>query len=539
MATITFKRKELEEFIGKSRPIEELVNAFEMLGMPVDKFNEEEITADVTTDRVDMYTVEGAGRAIGLFLGLKEPKKYRPESSKIVMTIDKVAARPYAVAFAAKGVKIDEAFLRSLIMAQEKIHETFGRKRKKVAIGIHDLDKIEQPLAYRQFKFTTFIPLDMNKEMDPQQILKDHPKGKEYAWIFEGINEYPMVLDKKGVISFPPIINAERTRVTETTRNLLFEITGTSEMAVSAILHIFAASMADRGAKIENIKLKMLDGEKDSLINERKEKLSAKFANETLGMKLTNQEIIDTLKKMGHNLIKNEGDELIIDVPSYRADILHEVDFVEDIAVGYGYQNIKSDLPKLLTIGQSTSLKEKEKQISRLLISAGFNEIVTWTLTNERIESNASIQTDSVEIKNPRTNDFTRFRQSVYPSALTVLSENKTSGLPQKIFEIGRTADEKGVCSTSLSAMITDYTASFSNIKGILELVGEVMPISVKSQDKTFLIPGRALSITSNGEEIGWCGEIHPQLLEKFKLEYPVAALELKLNPIGSKPTKK
>ena len=530
MATITFNKEELETFIGKSRPVEEIVHAFEMLGMPVDKYNEKEIVADITTDRVDMFTVEGAGRAIGMFLGLKEPKKYKPEPSKLVMNVDKVAARPYIVAFAAKGVKLDEAMLRSLIMAQEKIHETFGRRRKKVAIGIHDLDKIEGPLAYRSFKYTTFVPLDMDKEMNPQQILKEHPKGMEYAWVFEGVSEYPIVLDKQGVLSFPPIINAERTRLTEKTRNLLFEITGTSEQAVSSILHIFAAAMIDRGAKVENIKLKLLDGEKDSLISERKEKLSVKFVNETLGLNLKAEEMAKVLAKMGYSVLKSSADELTVDAPTYRADIIHEVDLVEDVAVGYGYENMKPELPELLTIGKIASTREKQASIRRLLISSGFNEIAAWTLTNEKIDSNALVMGDCVEIKNPRTNEFTRFRQALYPSALTILSENKTKGLPQKIFEIGKVANEKGACSTSLCVMITNYAASFSAIRGALRLLEDVIPFKTTPADRDFLIPGRSVSILINGKEVGWCGEINPQLLENFKLEYPVAAFELSLS---------
>ena len=211
MATVSFDRKELEQFIGKSRPLEEIVNSFEMLGMPVDKATEDEIVADITNDRVDMFTVEGAGRAIGQFLGISGPRKYKAEASKVVMNVDNVPARPIVMAFIAKGVNLDEKMIRSLIMAQEKLHETFGRKRKKIAIGIHDLDKVTAPISYRAFKFVTFVPLDMDKEMSAADILKEHPKGKEYAHIFDGVTEYPMVLDTAGVISFPPIINSERT----------------------------------------------------------------------------------------------------------------------------------------------------------------------------------------------------------------------------------------------------------------------------------------------------------------------------------------
>lgn len=554
MATVTFDRKELEQFMGKSRPLDEIVNAFEMLGMPVDKATEEEIVADITTDRVDMFTVEGAGRAIGQFLGIAGPKKYKAEQSKLVMNVDKVAARPVVMAFVARGVKLEEKMIRSLIMAQEKMHETFGRKRKKIAIGIHDLDKVTGPLSYRAFKYLTFVPLDTDKEMSPAEILKEHPKGKEYAHIFDGVTDYPMVMDSLGVLSFPPIINSERTRVTESTKNLLFDVTGTSEQAVRSTLHIFATAMYDRGASIENVKLKMMQGgEQNSLMFERKEKLSLAFANKTLGLRLKPEQAIELLKKMGYTAAA-EGQTIIIDVPPYRSDIMHEIDFVEDLAVAYGYENMKPDLPRFMTIGSLKPETEVEDKLRSSLVSAGFNELTTWTLTNEETDKKALIYESGVEIKNPRTNEFTRFRTDIMPSMLSTIAANKTRGLPQMLFEIGRVADMKGACSTRLCCAITSDNASFSDIAGVFNLVGDALGARIEPVDagKEFLIPGRSVKFIHDsgkkegkskeadgtvGSIVGWCGEIHPQALENFGIEYPVAAFEISLSVIA--PAKK
>lgn len=538
MATVTFNRKELDQFIGKSRPLEDIVNSFEMLGMPVDRATEDEIVADITTDRIDMFTVEGAGRAIGQFLEISGPRTYKAETSKVVMNVDTVSARPFVMAFIAKGIKIDEAFIRSLIMAQEKLHETFGRKRKKVAIGIHDFDKVVGPLSYRAFKYITFVPLDMDKEMSPENILKQHPKGQEYGKIYEGVVEYPMVLDSKGPISFPPIINSERTRVTNNTKNLLFDVTGTSEDAVRSTLHVLSTAMYDRGASIENVKLKMLQGgEQNSLVFERKEKLSLKFANKTLGLRLKPEQVKTLLAKMGY-VVTEDKDTLTIAVPPYRADIMHEVDFVEDIAVAYGYENMKPDLPKLMTIGNLSSETHTGEKLRSILMSAQFNEVNSWTLTNEQNDNAALIRYSGVEIKNPRTNEFTRFRSHLIPSLLRIAAGNKTRGLPQRIFEIGRVADEKGRCFTRLCCIIVAEHASFSDIAGVFDAVKNSLGAVSGESDasKEFLIHGRSIPLVRKSTEkkneseiIGWCGEIHPQVLNNFGIEYPIAALEVSL----------
>ena len=548
MATLSFKKKELDRFITKELPFEKIANAFEMLGMPVDKADGEEIVADITNDRIDMFTVEGAGRAIGQFLGFIGPKEYKAEDSKLVLNVESVPARPHAMAFVAKGVTIDDEMIRSLIMAQEKIHDTFGRKRKKIAIGIHDADNVAGPLYYKAFKDISFVPLDADKEMSVRQILESHPKGQEYAHIFENASEYPMFMDSKGVLSFPPIINSERTRLTGKTVNLLFDVTGTSETAVRTVLNVFATALQERGAKIENVKISRSGKLQDSLSFERKEKLSLKFANKLLGLRLKEQDAVSLLGRMGMKANAGKG-ELLVSVPPFRSDILHEVDFIEDLAVAYGYENFKPALPKLLTIGSVSDQTKLDLKIRNTLVSLGFIEINSWTLTNEETAGKAFMKKEAVTIKNPRTSDFTIFRTDLTPSILQTLGENKTKGLPLKIFEVGRVADSDGRCRTRVCCAIMAENASFSDIASVLNEVKGPAKVSEKYAEEEkakpelkHLIDGRFILIRNQdkkGETIGWCGEVHPSALQNFKLEYPVAMFEFDLSPAVPKKKRK
>lgn len=528
---VKFDIIEMLSLIGKERPVEEIKEALEGLGMDVEKVEEGEMSVDITPDRMDMLTIEGASRAIANFLGIKEPREYEAERGNTFLNVDEIPVRPAVVAAIVREVEMNEKTIKAMIQAQEKIHETFGRKRKKVAIGIHDFDATSPPFSYRSLKHMTFIPLESGTEMSPQQVLKEHPKGKEYGWIYEKTESYPLILDSKGVVSFPPIINAERTRITEKTKNLFIEITGTSEKAVKDALNVFLTSFADRGAKIENVRLRFLKGEGDSVVFERKEKLDLNFVKKVLGMKFSAEKACELLKKMGH-LARKEGEfSLTIDVAPYRADIMHEIDFVEDIAVAHGYQNFKPKLPKILTTGRRSEKSEMERKVREWAISMGFVEVVTWTLTNEEKEIEAGIEAEGATIKNPRTKEFTRFRTSLLPSILTVFSENKTKGLPQKVFEIGRVADEKGNCTTRLCLAITSEKTGFSDIKGAYEAINKILHTSYAEGEFEFLISGRAISILTQKkkEKIGWCGEIHPKILEKFSIENPVTALEMEL----------
>jgi phenylalanyl-tRNA synthetase beta chain len=198
-----------------------------------------------------------------------------------------------------------------------------------------------------------------------------------------------------------------------------------------------------------------------------------------------------------------------------------------------------------MTIGSLNPETEVEDKLRSSLVSAGFNEVTTWTLTNEETDKKALIYDSGVEIKNPRTNEFTRFRTDLVPSMLSTIAVNKTRGLPQMLFEIGRVADMKGACSTRLCCAITSDHASFSDIAGVFNLVGDAVGARIEPVDagKEFLIPGRSVKFvrdsSKKGEQevAGWCGEIHPQALENFGIEYPVAAFEISL-PIIAAPKK-
>lgn len=532
MAVVTFDLKELMSLIGKARPPEEIRDAFENLGMPVDRLAEDSISIDVTPDRVDMFTIEGAARAVSHFLGATEPRRYVIDRAKTVMNVDNVPMRPYVAAGIAYGVSLTEGMLKALIMAQERIHETFGRRRRKVAIGIHDYNKTVPPYSYRAFRHIRFTPLDGDKEMSPQDVLAKHPKGVEYADVYKGIDSYPLVLDSKGVISFPPIINAERTRLTQGTKNLLIEVTGTSEPAVRDTLHIFLAALYDRGARLENVTLRLLpQGSKDSAVFERKEKLDLGFANRLLGQKFTPDEAVALMKRMGYFTETTPQNEIVLNVPPYRADILHQVDFAEDIAIAYGYNNFKPKLPAYATVAHELRHRFIERSLRLDLTSLGFQEVLTWTLTNKEAEAAAMAEEEPAEIKNPRTVDFTIFRTALLSSLLATFTTNKTRGLPQRIFEIGTVADAKGNCRTHIACAITDRAVSFSEMKGIYEVLNERLHTSYREEDFKWCIPGRSIAVLSqkHKERIGWCGEIHPQVTTNFRLENPVAALEVLL----------
>jgi phenylalanyl-tRNA synthetase beta chain len=532
MAVVKYKIKRIQELIGKERPAEEIKEAIENIGeeCEIDEENEE-IKINVNPNRPDLYTIEGIARAVLNFLEIKEPRPYKIDNAKYELVVGNVSVRPYIVAGIAYNVNINEDFLKDLIQAQETIHENFGRKRKKIAIGLHDFDKTKPPYYYKEMKYTRFIPLDMNEELAPHEILKKHPKGIQYGEIYKNVDNYPLVFDSQGVISFPPIINCERTRINENTKNIFIEITGTSIHEMRSALNIILCSLYDNGARIENVKLKYVDREENSTNFERIEKLEYKFLNKTLGIRLRRDEIERCLKRMGSIPKSFDEKSVSILVPPYRADIIHQIDFVEDIAIAYGYENFKPKIPNFNTIGSLTKESEIEEKIKLDLVSLGFYEVISFTLSNEEKEEMCEIKNEKIKIENAISKEISIFRSSIFPSLMQVLSINKTKSFPQKIFEIGKVGIKEEKCTkNAICALISNTKVSFSEIKGVYQVINEHLGTSYKAMDFDFTIPGRAIGIFKKEKLVGWCGEINPKVIRNFKLENPVAGFEIILD---------
>lgn len=248
--------------LKKKVGLQELREKMPMLGVDVESVDEEKVVLEVFPNRPDMLSIEGFARALNGYLGFeKGPAEYPLKESGIVLYVDPSVdgVRPAVSAGAVCGVELDDFAVKSVMDVQEKLHLTHGRNRLKVAIGVHDLDRVEPPFTYKAVKpdSASFIPLEMMEELTLSEILERHPKGRDYAWTLEGKKKYPLFTDRNGnVLSFPPIINGELTKLTEHTRNLFIELTGTDQTAVDVALNIISTSLADRGGSLQTVEIK-------------------------------------------------------------------------------------------------------------------------------------------------------------------------------------------------------------------------------------------------------------------------------------------
>jgi len=540
MAIVTFDKKELEKLIGIKLDDKYYKEVFPMIGAPLEDINESSVSFEIFPNRPDMLSIEGFSRAVRNFIGIGKPRRYISTPYKISVYVDKSIkeVRPYIVCAVIKDVTIDEKMLLNIMQFQEKIHETFGRKRKKIAIGIHDYDMIKPPFYYKAVKpdEIKFIPLGTDKEMNLTDILKNHPKGISYKHLLDGFEKYPILIDSnENVISFPPIINGELTRVNEKTNNLFIDMTGTNLDALKSALNILVTSMMDRGFMIESVRIIYDDGNEIVTpdLSERSIKVDLNYVNKMLGIKIDNEKFIQFIKRMGFNF-----DNSVL-IPPYRTDIMHPIDIVEDVAIAYGYENFIPELPNIFTIGRSLDKKEFENVISNIMTGMMFQEVRTMILTSKDDQTEKmNVKADLVETLNPKSDDYSVCRIDLIPGILNVFSQNKHVDYPQKIFEIGKVVFLDSSTETGANEKVLTCAAispgNYSDISSVINELLKSLKIKfniIPCEDKRF-IDGRVGKILINGNEIGIIGEIHPSVLNKWKVEKPVALFELNVDKL-------
>src|SRR5512136_2505594 len=385
MAVITLPYKYLERLTRTDRKT--ILEKVPLIGSDVERIEEDHADVEFFPDRPDLFSPEGVARAMRGYLGIETGlPSYHVSPSGISFTVDPALSniRPVLGSAVIRGVEFDDESIQSIMSLQESLHWAVGRGRGKVAIGIHDLDMIKPPFRYiASPRNRKFIPLDYAKEMTMDEILEKHPKGRDYAKIVKDFPLFPLIIDKDdNVLSFPPIINGERTRVTIDTKNILLDTTGTDKRAVNVAVNIICTAMAEAGATIESVEI---GGVQTPTLAPAERTVSVKECSRLLGVSLTAASMAELLRKMRFGAEPAGADKVRVQVPCYRADIMHDWDLFEDVAIAYGYDRLESQPPRTFTVGKPHPVQVNLALAREAFTGLGYLEVMPFTLTSEEI----------------------------------------------------------------------------------------------------------------------------------------------------------
>jgi phenylalanyl-tRNA synthetase beta chain len=526
----------LEQLVGVDH--EAIFQKIPMIGCEIERLEEDHADAEFFPDRPDLFSTEGVAHALRGFLSIETGlRDYPVTPSGMAFSVDPALAsiRPYLGTAVIRGLHLGEAAIESLMGLQEALHWAVGRGRGKVAIGVHDLDTVTPPFRYlASERSRSFVPLDYDRPMTMEEILTEHPKGRDYAHLVRDLPRFPLIVDSRGeVLSFPPIINGELTRVTGRTRNILLDMTGTDRKAVMTAVRILCTALAETGAGIESV---AIDGVPCPDLTPAERMVSASACSGLIGIPLTPGSMAGLLERMRFGATPVDDDRVRVRVPCFRSDIMHDWDIYEDVAIAYGYDRFTPALPRVSTIGAKHPVTILADTVRSIFTGMGYLEVIPFTLTNERVLFTWMQRTPSpsaLHVKYPISEEHTVIRTDILPLLLETLQANRHRELPQRIFAIGDVVEGKETCQKVAAVSIhpaADFTEAYAATDALTRELGLSCMVT-ESRDPAF-IDGRRGDLVVNGSGRGSFGEVHPEVLSAFELEHPVAALELDLRAV-------
>lgn len=517
---------------------------------------------DIPANRYDLLCLEGLVLGLQVFLGkIPFPKftKVDPiggSAQKMVITEATKQIRPFAVAAVLRDVTFTKDSYNSFIDLQDKLHQNICRKRALVAIGTHDLDTLKGPFTFdaKPPKEIKFVPLNQDKAMTAAELMEfysTHAQLKAYLPIIRDSPVYPVIYDSNGVVlSLPPIINGDHSKIKLETKNIFIECTATDLTKAKIVLDTLVCMFSAHCAKpftVEACDVVNPSGETVQYpeLAFRKEIVSAEKVNALIGIK----ESPESMAKMLNRLLPTSQsaankDQLEVLIPPTRHDMLHACDIYEDVAIAYGYNRIPKTLPGTMHIARQYPLNKLTEQLREQIAQAGFTEGLTFTLcSRDDISSKLNQKIEdipAVHIANPKTLEFQVVRTTLIPGLLKTLAANRKMPLPLKLFEVSDVVlavpgtevgarNQRRVCAVNCNK-----TAGFEVVHGLLDRVMQLLEVPwdkengyyLKAVDDAAYFPGRCASIVYKGADIGRIGVLHPTVLHAFEITTPCSVVE-------------
>ena len=336
------------------------------------------------------------------------------------------------------------------------------------------------------------------------------------------------MMDSNGIImSLPPIINSQHTKMTLNTHNVLLDITGTDltkcEIVLNTLIAMFSV-YCKNPFTVEEIKvINEKTGESKIYpdLTPRKFKVDVKYLQTITGIyDIIPEKIIQLLEKMELKAKIINPQEIEVSAPITRSDILHPCDIAEDLAISYGYNNIKKQLTQTKTHGMQQPYNKLTKDDK------------------------------TVEISYSKTKEFQYMRSSLIPGILKSIEGNKANALPFKIFEISDVVEineesEVGAVNRrKLCFAYTNTSSAMEIIQGMVDLLMKKIGLCFnsdnvekkytikKSENKIFFEDRQAEIFILDNIKIGIYGIIHPKVLKNFGIKNPVTLCDIDLQLI-------
>lgn len=518
---------------------------------------------DIPANRYDMLCAEGISRALKTFLGKEAPPSYKtivPKELTELYIKHSSPLRPHVVAAILRNITFTQDIYDGFIEFQDKLHSNICRKRTLVAIGTHDLDSVQAPFSYEMVSPSdiSFTPLNQTSVLNGSDLVKfyeDDRKLSKFLHIIKDSEKFPVIYDaKRRVMSLPPIINSDHSKIKMTTKNVFIECTATdltkAKIVLNTIVTMFSEHCKDPFS-IEPVKVIQHDGTCVVYpdLTPRTVLTSLTYINNSIGVQMSADQVVELLNKMSvPSTLDATKTNIIASIPPTRSDILHSCDIMEDVAIAYGYNNILETMPKSCTIAAPLAINKLSDLVRKEIALSGYSEGLSFTLCSgdenykflRRLEDGLA-----VKLANPKTLEYEVVRTSLLPGILKTVCANKRLALPLKVFEVSDivvkddTVERRARNERHVAAVYCSKTSGFEHIHGLVDRIMTMLHVPldstngycIRESNEPTYFPGRQASILYHGIQVGSFGILHPEVLSHFEITYPCSSLEFDLSP--------
>ncbi len=565
----------LKEFVDYKLGKNELKELLASIGIEVNEILEYNGTdifeVEITPNRPDWLSHYGIAREIHAklpSLKLKEISVKREEATGDVdlkITIEDVKGCARYSGAVIKNIVVGQSSdkLRSLI-------ESFGMRSVNNIVDISNLILMTYGHPIHIF--------DLDK-LEGKQIIVRNGRKNEKVVTLEGeekkLEEADVVIaDSNKPVAIAGVMGGEYSGISDKTVNIFIESAWFDPSKIRKTskrlgMKTDSSFLFERGADIDNtnrivdITIEMIRDELEGDIEvsgyfdiycNKREKQTVRmlktFPESFSGIKVPEQKTLLILKSLGF-VPEEDGDYLNVEVPSFRVDINGSEDLVEEIIRIYGYDKLKSEIPK--TVNSTVVIDRKRNFLDKIrghFIANGYNEVINFSFHTEKDNSYFGDPKNNIRLKNPIGSDFSVMRNSLMSGLLKNTSLNYNNDFRRiSLFEAGTVfhkRDEKIIESELIGLSVSgyelipnwkekegrkfDFFTFKSQIISFFKQSGFNISLEESTGEYPFLKDDLNFSIIANGTNTGIIGEIDTKVLNYYKIDKPVFICQLDLN---------
>ena len=539
----------------------------------IDKVKEDYVfDIEVTSNRTDSVSVFGLAREANAILSNLGEKSnlILPKGINLVLEPDTVNILNLDVTI--KDLKLCPRFT-AIVLDNVKIRPSPAVIQNRLTLsGIRPINNIVDITNYIMLE--TGQPMhafDFDKIKGPKMVLRESTEGEKIVTLDKTVRKLPkgsiVIEDAERLIDLCGIMGGANSQISKRTKRVVLFVQAYDPKTIrkttqSMAFRTEAASRFEKGVDLEGI-LNALS----RAVYLAKTNANAKIASELVDIykvKSKTPTITLAIKKLNNYLgeaihpnlavkilsllgfeAKLQNETVAATPPSWRIDdVADDVDLIEEIARIYGYQNLKSEIPKGdIPISEKDTLEEVIG-LKKALKILGLTEVISYSIISQKMLAlSETKRTNVVELQNPLTENWQYMRPSLLPSLAEIIGQNQFIRQNLRIFEIAKTYIAQGdeLPKQDLQLALVLSHGDFFEVKGYLEniaeIIGREMKLKPNAKKHPLFIENQSAAVFSGKERVGTVGVLDSKITNYFNIKGAVAALEINLSTIYSLPT--